>query len=73
MISHILIDEATLDVDSLILTQFLHYSRELTNSFIKIACATEHQALVELGRRKIIVADKSIAKALNRLAHQQIF
>ena len=50
MVAHVLVDQATLDVDGLVLGEQLLHSGELLECLMELLCTAEHQAQVEHGR-----------------------
>jgi len=47
MVTHVLVDKTSLNVDGLIFWQLLHDSRKLSESFLEFTGLAEHETLVE--------------------------
>ena len=73
MVTHILVDFAPLDKNSLVVVELLHHLSELADSVVETASFAEHKTLMELCARKIWVFFQGVAKLLNRLSDENVF
>lgn len=65
VVAHVLVDEASFNVNRLVLGQLLLHQSELPDGLIEVASSAVHESLVEHAACEAVVADKRIAEALN--------
>lgn len=73
VVIHILIHQATLNINGFVIGQLLHHFWELSESFAIFTRSSEHQTLMEHRADETLVARESLIKRLNCFINQNVF